>query len=64
MNQLEQVEVLRKENEQLFAVLRQCEIVMQAFTDPLGEMPEKTGEFNDLADAPSAVCATLKGGAA
>lgn len=61
MNELEK---LRKKNKQLFAVLRQCEIAMQAFTDPTGEMPEKTGEFNDLADALSAVNAILKDGAA
>lgn len=35
----------------LLSALKEARTAMQAFTDPEGNMPAKTGEFNDLKSA-------------
>ena len=44
-------EEVRDEAERLREALEQAHDAMEAFTDPEGNMPERTGEFNDLKKA-------------
>ena len=45
--------------ERLRAALKQAHDAMEAFTDQEGNMPERTGEFNDLKKALHATSAAL-----
>ena len=49
----------RAEAERLREALKQAHDAMEAFTDPEGNMPERTGEFNDLKKALHATSAAL-----
>lgn len=49
----------KAEAERLREALKQAHDAMEAFTDPEGNMPERTGEFNDLKRALQGVRAAL-----